>query len=178
MSNVNKYRTINIEKPALKKVDIANQVATLEILISRKIKKQNIFKRFVIFYPLTACRPIAIAVAVAVASALPFASVGAFVVAFAAVGVGAGAAAGVFVHKLDDEIDQYGKQLDALNDAPQEACLEIKKWMEDETIARFRDSVQAEGRQFYKAEVDAMRAWYEKIDERENLEKQKAAVCC
>jgi hypothetical protein len=96
--------------------------------------------------------------------------------AAAVVTAAACAAVYIWLSKQIDRIEQAKAALAALSDAGREACLDIKDWLEDDTIRQFRDWVQDEGRMFTKGEVEAMRAHWSSRAERQAEAERAAAI--
>ena len=108
----------------------------------------------------------AVAVAAAAAAAIAAAAIGAIPTTAAltiAVAAAAALAYGV-VEKIKMASSEFLMEREGCQIASAEACQEIEKWQSDATIAQFRDAVQAQGRQFINAEIDAMRDWHEGLD--------------
>jgi hypothetical protein len=124
---------------------------------------------------------VAVSVAVSVAAAAAVAVNVAAGVAAAAAAVAsfvtAAACAAVYIWlKQIDRIEQAKAALAALSDADREACLDIKQWLEDDTIRQYRDWVQAECRVFTVGEVKAMRAHWDSRAERQAEAERAAAI--
>ncbi|GAB0154390.1 hypothetical protein [Marinobacterium sp. BA1] len=100
----------------------------------------------------------------------------------AAVGAAVGAAVAfiAWFGKQRDRIDQAQAALAAHSDTDRAVCLEIKEWLEDDTIRQYRGWVQEEGRVFTRGEVEAMRAhWVSRAKRQEEAERAAAidAAC-
>lgn len=63
-----------------------------------------------------------------------------------------------------------------LNEAEERSCVEIKRWLSDPVITKYRDSVVSQGRKFVKTEVDAMRSYMAGAEDRRAVEDACRAV--
>lgn len=88
----------------------------------------------------------------------------------------AGFAAAEWFKRRQDRTDLDRATLSSFDDAPRETCLDIKNWLEDDTIHQYRDWVQTEGRLFTNGEVEAMREHWDSRAERQTQAKRAAAI--
>lgn len=64
----------------------------------------------------------------------------------------------------------------SLDDAADEKCIEISRWLDNLVIARYRDAVVSQGRLFVNGELDSMRSYMAGAEDRETVENARKAV--
>ena len=81
---------------------------------------------------------------------------------------------------IDEDIESLKGKQKSIQGSPKEACLEIREWLSDATIADFHKFVLAKSRQFTVSEVEAMRNYWESREERQKetqLQNDIEAAC-
>lgn len=77
---------------------------------------------------------------------------------------------------FDDGVEDNLRELYGFTESDDEDCLNIIKWIELSEIKAFRCSVQNQGRRFIKAEVEAMKEFYESLDKRLSNDKKHTEI--